>query len=124
MNGVEAQRERSVGAPGGKLRGAEHHPGAQTVARTAEGQQWGRFDDCLTRFRRAAVAGGRDCAAVGERFLGWCRLSGRCGVSPLEGVAAHAVAARGRLSPPSRLLYVFTPIDIKCSNMVSSTHDC
>jgi len=71
MNGVEAQRERSVGAPWGKLRGAEHHPGAQMVFRTAEGQRWSRFDDCLTRFRRVVVAGGRDCAAVGERLPGW-----------------------------------------------------
>ncbi len=27
-------------------------------------------------------------------------LSGRCGVSPLEGVASNEVRARGRLSPP------------------------
>ena len=32
---------------------------------------------------------------------------GRCGVSPLEGVAAHMVAARGRLSPPVAFLLFF-----------------
>ena len=30
---------------------------------------------------------------------GWPGRTGRCGVSPLEGVAAHGVAARGRPSP-------------------------
>lgn len=35
----------------------------------------------------------RDCSRQAERS------TGRCGVPPLEGVAAHEVAARGRLSP-------------------------
>jgi hypothetical protein len=47
------------------------------------------------------------------RVLEWVGIlgTGRCGVSPLEGVAPHTVGAGGRLSPPNGLIeiakYVF-----------------
>ncbi len=39
------------------------------------------------------------------RVLEWAGIlgSGRCGVSPLEGVAPHEVSAGGRLSPPTMI---------------------
>jgi hypothetical protein len=43
MNEVEAQRERSVGAPWGKLRGAELHKGTRAVVKAAVVQRWVPF---------------------------------------------------------------------------------
>ena len=44
----------------------------------------------ITNFPRNAVGISNPCG----------NKTGRCGVSPLEGVASNEVRARGRLSPP------------------------
>lgn len=107
---LDGSRKREAIFEAAVQKGSAFHRTGKTGG---SGRLWkgGGADPRLRFFERALVRGeatGRGQGKVkrsgnGDMAVTWRKRGaepGRCGVSPLEGVAAHEVAARGRLSPP------------------------